>query len=40
MTEIRLPKTNEHVETIKTYLNTGDFKKLSLETNDDEMEVI
>ena len=36
MTEIRIPNTNEHIETEQTYLDKGDFKKLLLDINEDE----
>lgn len=40
MTEIKLRNTNEHIETQKTYLDKADFKKLEMESNNDETEVI
>lgn len=40
MTEIKIPLTNEHIETEQTYLTQGDLKKLVIEDNIDETEVL
>lgn len=34
MTEIRLPRTNEHIETERTYLTREDILKLVIDDND------
>lgn len=40
MTEIPVRPTKEHIETEQTYLTQGDLKKLVIEDNIDETEVL
>lgn len=40
MVEIKLRNTNEHIETISTYLTAEDVKKLVIDHNDGENETL